>query len=226
MGRQAVFLAVGFLAIVCFSQAAIAATSLSVSTSDVTTSTVRISWSQTQDACFTRYLVQHREIGSGGWVQDETIGSASTTSTTIFGLTPDTSYEVRVVDEDCLGSQPSSAAQIRTTSLAAVGALAVGGIVIMIVVILVIVAVIVGIVRFIQGGTTKPPPQAAPPPAPVYAPSYQRSPPPPPPQHPVAPPPPPIQHAAPAPAATSKFCSQCGSPLAGPFCAKCGHRNW
>lgn len=209
----------------------LAATTLSVSTSNATPSSVDVSWSQSGDYCFTQYHLEYRETGSGAWIEENTYTSASQTSATINGLSPDTAYEVRVVDEDCFGTQASAPSPIRTQSLAAVGALAVGFIVILILIVVGVIVAIVALVRFLHKGSPAPP--VAPMPPPMTPPPWQS-------QYPVQPPPmqpPPMQppaaqayqpQAAPAPPAapTSSFCSQCGSPLTGPFCGKCGNKNW
>lgn len=75
-------------------------------------------------------------------------------------------------------------------------------------------------------GAATPPPQA-PPTAPRTG--IQMPPPVPPPvAYAQRPPPSATQPPAVPPAQTARpqFCAQCGSPIAGPFCGKCGHKNW
>lgn len=183
-----------------FAGPALAASTLTVSTSEVTSTTARVSWTQTSDWCFAQYRLQHRPLAGGGWQDDATYASPTTTATTVRGLEPATAYEVRVVDEDCAGSQPSAPAQF-TTAAPAAGASSFAATAVFLIAALVILGfVLVG--AYLVMNSRREPEVPAPPPL----------------AQPAA--------APPAPAAdVARFCSSCGSPLLGPFCNKCGQYN-
>lgn len=108
------------------------ATNVSVTLGTVTPTSAAITWSQTQDTCFTEYVVFYKQDTASQWTQAASFANAATTSYTITGLSPGTAYEVRVRDTDCLGSHDSDARSFRTLgsapgfeALATFGAMAV-----------------------------------------------------------------------------------------------------
>jgi hypothetical protein len=119
--RRATVTCLLLIGIVLLAKVTIGATLLSVSVSDVEPTSVRISWSQTQDVCFESYRIEYREAGFSSWTTDTSIGSASTTSTWIYGLDAGTRYGVRVVDVDCLGSRTSNPVPFTMMSAATMG---------------------------------------------------------------------------------------------------------
>ena len=78
----------------------------SVTVTDVTSSTISVQWGNVpcihQNGDITGYSVQYEEIGSGK-TQTMEVSGASTTQTTISGLTPSTNYSVQVAAESIGG---------------------------------------------------------------------------------------------------------------------------
>jgi hypothetical protein len=68
----------------------------------LTTATVEWTQSNALDLCFGFYSVQYRS-SAGAWVETDNITSRTTTTTTIEGLSPGTTYNIRVIERDCFG---------------------------------------------------------------------------------------------------------------------------
>lgn len=84
------------------------ATSVTVYLDGIGPTTVSLSWSTTGDACFSKYDLEYSFTSSNGpWTSLTNLTSYSTTWSYVSGLTPATTDWWRIVDIDCLGSQPS-----------------------------------------------------------------------------------------------------------------------
>jgi hypothetical protein len=118
MGTRAwIVLSLAASAWVALAGAASAATTLTPGVKDVSHDAVTVTWGRTQDICFTSYDVQWRAAGATNWATAASIDDSGQTQYRLTGLAPDTAYEVRVVDVDCLGNQPSEPVAFTTTSL-------------------------------------------------------------------------------------------------------------
>lgn len=104
----------GVLSMVALAIGASAATSLDAGVSEVSQNSALVTWSHTQDWCFTSYDLQWRSAGTTNWNTARSITNADETSYRVVGLSPDKEYEYRVVDVDCMGSQASLAGTFRT----------------------------------------------------------------------------------------------------------------
>lgn len=69
---------------------ALAATKVTVTISDIRTTSVQVSWTETQDECFLDYRLQYQRTTAAGWSEDVVINSSVTTSDQFVG-TPRTS---------------------------------------------------------------------------------------------------------------------------------------
>ncbi len=94
-----------------------AATTLTPGVKEVSQDAVTVTWGRTQDMCFTSYDIQWRAAGGTSWATATSLTETGRTEYRLTGLTPETAYEVRVVDVDCLGSQPSDPVPFTTTAL-------------------------------------------------------------------------------------------------------------
>lgn len=94
--------------------AALAAATLSVGVTDITSTSVRVTWSRSGDWCFVSYDVQYREAGAAGWITAGTFDNRSFQNFTLTGLKPATDYEARVLDTDCGSAQGSNVVPFRT----------------------------------------------------------------------------------------------------------------
>ncbi len=90
------------------------ATTLSLGTTDVTTTSVTLQWSRTGDFLFTAYHVEYTVAGADNWQLYQSITDASVTTVTVKGLTPGTAYQFRIIDVDLLGSQSSNVVSVTT----------------------------------------------------------------------------------------------------------------
>jgi hypothetical protein len=87
-----------------------AATNLQVTAT--TDTSISISW-QDNAANETGYRVEHRQQGASSWVRGPNL-PANTTSHTVTGLQPETTYELRVVAFNSWGSTPSAQVTAQT----------------------------------------------------------------------------------------------------------------
>ena len=90
------------------------ATTLTAAASETKETSAVITWSMTQDLCFTHYEVQHREAGQADWITDTSINNSSVLRYTLTGLLPGRNYEARINDVDCAGGQPSNTVAFTT----------------------------------------------------------------------------------------------------------------
>lgn len=221
---------------------ALAATKVNVTISDIRTTSVQVSWTQTQDECFQDYRLQYQRTTAAGWSDDVVINSSVTTSYKSVGYTPDIAYNFRVVDENCTGVQASDPVSFRTLPGPDAGAVAAAGLSAFFILIIVIVVIGAGlgiVVRLMaiageraadralgkkkNAPATPPAYQPIGPPPAAYSPPAYQSGQPPGGQPPGGPP----QTGQPAAAMLPvKFCTSCGAPLEGPVCSRCGTKNW
>ena len=214
---------------------AFAASKVTVTISDIRTTSVQVSWTETNDTCFQDYRLQYQRTTAAGWSDDVVINSSTTTSYQSRGYTPDVAYNFRVVDEDCTGVQASDPVSFRTLPAPNLGVVAAAGFGALFIGILVLVLVVAAIgfvvrvlkraaVRALVPGASADAPSATLPgissslPTPTTGEStsmYQGG------QQGGT-----MQAAQPAAPMPSKFCGSCGTPLTGAFCAKCGYKNW
>ncbi len=222
-------------AIVLAAGPALAATKVTVSISDVRAYSVQVSWTQTNDSCFQDYRLQYQRTTAAGWSDDVVINSSTTTSYQSVGYSADIAYNFRVVDENCTGVQASDPVPFHTLQAPNYGAVAAAGFGALFIGLLVLVLIAAGIgfvirlmkraaVRALMPGASKDLPTATIPgvtssmPTPSVGDSssmYQGG------QQGGY-----IQAPQPAGPMPFNFCQNCGSALAGPFCAKCGNKNW
>lgn len=117
MRRRAIWVMVpaACVIMVAFAGATFAATTVHLNTpsdSDITSSSVKLQWSQTQDWLFTRYEVWKNE--STEWKIVTQITDASTTTYTVTGLTSNHKYQFKIVDVDSISSAESNIISVTT----------------------------------------------------------------------------------------------------------------
>ncbi len=231
--RVVLVVGICLVAILLLGGPALAATKVTVTISDVRSTSVQVSWTETNDTCFKDYRLQYQRTTAAGWSDDVVINSSTTTSYRSVGYTPEVTYNFRVVDEDCTSVQASDPVSFRTLpgpNLGAAAAAGIGALVLLLVILVVIAAAIGFVVQLAKRaaaralvGLSKNPPTATLPgtsstlPTPTpwdSSTAFQGG-------QPSAP-----SAAQPAAPVPLKFCTSCGSPLNGPFCAKCGNKNW
>lgn len=131
--RRSLALPLATLVLLSLAPAALAATTLTPGVKEVSQDAVTVTWGRTQDLCFSSYDIQWRPAGGSSWATETSVTDAGRTDYRLTGLNPETAYEVRVVDVDCVGNQPSDPVPFTTTALRAGGLtdfqlqLAVGG---------------------------------------------------------------------------------------------------
>ncbi len=105
------------LLLVALTQGVFAATLLTPGVKEISQDAVTVTWGRTQDLCFASYDVQWREEGATSWATAVSVTDAGKIDYRLTGLAPETDYQVRVVDVDCVGNQPSQAVNFTTTAL-------------------------------------------------------------------------------------------------------------
>jgi len=112
MRTQTALLSLVLLLVSVAPSVATAATPLAVSFEFMQTDYVAIRWTQSQDACFVSYEVQYQLLGAGNWTNAGSVTDIRSTEGVVDGLLPGNTYDFRIVDHDCLGSQASGTLRV------------------------------------------------------------------------------------------------------------------
>ena len=242
MRTRIAFLLLLLLSLVIAPNVATAATTVHASLGIITDRTVELSWSRSGDGCFSSYTLEYKEPGDWLFNVGRTVNNPDVLSGTISGLSPGTTYVVRVSDNDCLGSSGSNQITVTTLSEIVAAGFMVGVAVVVGIIVLGIAALLWSWIRKVgrasaaayqRGKQTalQPAPVAAPPTTPITppiptGPAVMITPSPEPPRPQPAQALPAINQAGRRPLPPARFCARCGAPLKGPFCGNCRFKNW
>lgn len=115
------------------------ATKVDLYTSDITTSSVKLTWTETDDWLFDHYEVYMND--GSGWQLLKTYQSKYSLEYTVTGLESDTTYSFKIRDVDSLSEKDSDTMMITTEKEASIPALPITGILVAIILVALIVSV-------------------------------------------------------------------------------------